>query len=364
MSRRDRIKDLYTIPSAQEKAALVSASAQTPTPTEQAPDRQRVKLPVGGAGPDAIGKPVAPNLGQERVPAGPIRSMGFALGRIEEETKALQKALASGLTIVELDPSLIDGSIIRDRLGSLESLDVESLMRSIEEKGQEVPILVRPHPSKSGHYQIAYGHRRLKVIAALGRKIKAFVRDLSDEDLIVAQGVENSERQDLSYIERALFAARIEARGFDRSVIMQALSTDKTELSKLISVAKGVPETIIEAIGPAPKAGRDRWIKLSKCIEDKAAAKRVERAVAEEDFASAATDERFIRVLNAASGPQPKAEKIQRKTWKSEWGPATVTVTRSSRGVEILFDTKADPGFADFVAEQLDELYNAFRTKL
>ncbi|PVE23484.1 plasmid partitioning protein RepB [Microvirga sp. KLBC 81] len=323
-----------------------------------------MKLPVGDARPDAVRNPAAPNVGQERIPAGPVRSMGFALGRIEEETKALQKALATGLTIVELDPSLIEGSVIRDRLGSLESLEVGSLVRSIEEKGQEVPILVRPHPSKSGHYQIAYGHRRLKAVAALGRKIKAFVRDLSDEELIVAQGVENSERQDLSYIERALFAARIEARGFDRSVIMQALSTDKTELSKLISVAKGVPEPIIEAIGPAPKAGRDRWIKLSKCLEDKAAAKRVEKALAEDDFASVDSDERFIRVLNAASGPQPRAQKVQRKTWKSEWGPASATVTRSSRGVEILFDTKSDPGFADFVAEQLDELYNAFRTKL
>lgn len=364
MSRRDRIKDLYSIPSAQEKAALVSAPVQAPTTAERAPEKSHMKLPVGDTGPDAIRKPIVPNAAQERVPAGPVRSMGFALGRIEEETKALQKALASGLTIVELDPSLIDGSIIRDRLGSLESLEIGSLMKSIEDKGQEVPILVRPHPSKSGHYQIAYGHRRLKAIAALGRKIKAFVRDLSDEDLIVAQGVENSERQDLSYIERALFAARIEARGFDRSVIMQALSTDKTELSKLISIAKGVPEFIIEAIGPAPKAGRDRWIKLSKCIEDKAAAKRVEKAIAEDDFASADSDERFIRVLHAASGPPPKADKVQRKTWKSEWGPATATVTRSNRGVEIFFDTKVDPGFADFVAEQLDELYNAFRTKL
>lgn len=364
MSRRDRIKDLYTIPSAQEKAALVSAPAPAPTSTEQSDDGRRVTLPVGEAGLDAIRKPVAPNAGQERVPAGPVRSMGFALGRIEEETKALQKALASGLTIVELDPSLIDVSIIRDRLDPLESLDVGSLIRSIEEKGQEVPILVRPHPSKNGHYQIAYGHRRLKAVTALGRKIKAFVRDLSDEDLIVAQGVENSERQDLSYIERALFAARIEARGFDRRVIMQALSTDKTELSKLISVAKGVPESIIEAIGPARKAGRDRWIKLSKCIDDRAAAKRVEKAIAENDFAALGSDERFIRVLNAASGPPLKAEKVQRKTWKSEWGPATATVTRSNRGVEILFDTKADPGFADFVTEQLDELYNAFRTKL
>jgi ParB family chromosome partitioning protein len=362
MSRRDRIKDLYSIPSAEEKAALASAPPQIQA--EPIPERQHAKSAVGDAETEAIKKPTLPNVGQERIPAGPVRSMGFALGRIEEESKALQKALASGQTIVELEPSLIEGSIIRDRLGSLESLDVESLMKSIEDRGQEVPILVRPHPTKNGQYQIAYGHRRLKAAAALGRKVKAFVRNLSDEELIVAQGVENSQRQDLSYIERALFAARIEARGFERSVIMQALSTDKTELSKLISVARSVPESIIEVIGPAPKAGRDRWIKLAKCIEDKAASKRVEKAVADDDFASADSDERFIRVLTAASGPRPKPEKVERKIWKSEWGPASATVTRSSKGIEILFDTTSDPDFADFVAGQLDELYTAFRTRL
>ena len=44
---------------------------------------------------------------------------------------------------------------------------------------------------------------------------------------------------------------------------MQALSTDKTELSKLLSVAKAVPSTIVKAIGPAPSAGRRRWMEIA-----------------------------------------------------------------------------------------------------
>ena len=76
---------------------------------------------------------------------------------------------------------------------------------------------------------------------------------MSDIESVVAQGVENSQREDLSYIERALFAARLEDRGFARTVIIDALATDKTELSKLISVARAVPNPSSTQLGPRPR---------------------------------------------------------------------------------------------------------------
>ena len=192
----------------------------------------------------------------ERAPAGPVRSMGLALDRMERESRDLEKALAAGAAVVELDPSLVDVSSVRDRLSESNDASFETFKQSIADRGQEVPILVRPHPANEGRYQVAYGHRRLRAAAALGRKVRAIVRELSDTESVIAQGIENSQRKDLSYIERALFAARLEDKGFERSVIIDALATDKGELSKLISVARAVPELVIEAIGPAPKAGR------------------------------------------------------------------------------------------------------------
>ena len=264
--------------------------------------------------------------------------MGLAFGRIEEENKAIHQALAAGATVVDLDPSLIEGSIVRDRLGGIEALDVQSLRRSIEERGQEVPILVRPHPSKTGRFQIAYGHRRLRAVSFLGRKVRAVVREMSDAELIVAQGIENSERRDLSYIERALFAHRLEARGFDRVIIMQALSVDKTELSRLIAVARDLPESLIVSIGPAPKTGRDRWVKLAKLLESKGAAKAAEKAIADPEFGEADSDTRFLRVFAAGSGPMTKSEKPQVIKWKSEIGPAVAKVTKTGKGVELFFE--------------------------
>jgi hypothetical protein len=58
-----------------------------------------------------------------------------------------------------------------------------------------------------GHFQVAYGHRRLRAAELLQIKVKAVVRYLSDIEMVVVQGKENSDRRDLSFIERAAATA-------------------------------------------------------------------------------------------------------------------------------------------------------------
>jgi ParB family transcriptional regulator, chromosome partitioning protein len=325
MSRKDRIKGLYQLPTEDEKLAM----ANSPKPLE--------------------------NKEKERVPAGPVRSMGLALGRIEEETKALQSALATGSQVVDLEPSMIDVSMVRDRLAG-DDASYEELRRSIQERGQEVPILVRPHPTAQGRFQVAYGHRRLRAVAELGGKIKAVVRTMTDAELVIAQGVENSARQDLSYIEKALFAARLEDRGFERTIIIDALSTDKGELSKLISVARAVPEEVIEAIGPAPKAGRRRWQALAEAIEKPATKKAVEKAAKDPSLAGLATDARFVKVLAAGTkATQEKGAKLDVVAVNTASGRKVAQVTKSGRDLKIAIDKKFDAAFADFLIGRLAE---------
>ena len=94
-----------------------------------------------------------------------------------------------------------------------------------------------PHPENAARYQIADGRRRLRACIALGRRVRAMVRPLSDQELVVAQGQENNAREDLAFIERGLFAASLEEGGYKRDTIMAALGIDKTGLSRLISTA-------------------------------------------------------------------------------------------------------------------------------
>jgi ParB family transcriptional regulator, chromosome partitioning protein len=330
MNRRDRIKDLYTLPTGDEKLAMANSG-------------------------DAVAGPPP-----QRVHAAPVRSMGLALDRIEQESRALHDALATGASIVELDTATVDPSIVRDRLPDSGAATFETLKQSIDEHGQEVPILVRPHPAHDGRYQIAFGHRRLKAVAALGRKVRAVVRTMTDVELITAQGVENSQREDLSYIERAVFAARLEDRGFARAVICDALATDKTELSKLISVARAVPEAVVNAIGPAPKAGRRRWLGFAELFQNAGARRAAEKVAKDPDLAAADTDTRFLRVLAAISSPRSVPPVMN---WKSSTGSASAKVTRTPKAINVTFDSSADAAFAEFVVSRFDQLYTEFQSQ-
>ena len=47
-------------------------------------------------------------------------------------------------------------------------------------------------------------------------------------------------------------------------LVIAALSSDKADVSRYVSLARTIPEEIAMVIGPAPKAGRARWIDLAK----------------------------------------------------------------------------------------------------
>ena len=206
-------------------------------------------------------RPIAGFLPQQRS-GGPVGGITRTLGNITEKMERasdLERQLAEGQTIIDIDPDLIDGSFVTDRL-EIDPFELGQLVEQIREHGQQVPILVRPHLEAKGRYQVAYGHRRLAATKALGIKVRAVVRQLTDDQLVVSQGQENSARTNLSYVERALFALRLEQRGFGRDIIMAALGVDKAALSKMLIVTRQVPLALISAIGPAPEIGRRRWL--------------------------------------------------------------------------------------------------------
>jgi ParB family transcriptional regulator, chromosome partitioning protein len=298
-----------------------------------------------GAARDNPAPPVsAPHLGTMS------RGAVGAVGRSIEQLRAQ--------SVVELETSLIDPSFVADRLDVSEE-HYRALVLSIREHGQQVPILVRPHPQKEGRYQIAFGRRRLLAVIELGRKIRAIIKPLSDEELVVAQGQENSARKDLTFIEKALFAARLEQAGYARETIMAALTVDKTALSRLISAAVKIPQDIIETIGSAPSVGRDRWVDLSTKLERSGAMTNARAVVAESSFQGLSSDDRFDRVLAAVT---PKPTRMQRQTaLKSGDGARFGYFKEDARTVSVSIDKKIAGDFASHLLTTLPELYAAFR---
>nr|AHH29568.1 RepB [Rhizobium mesoamericanum CCGE 501] len=305
----------------------------------------------------------AANLEEEaplRGPAGPVRSMALTLGRMEEESRAMQEALLSGERVVELDPDLIDMSFVRDRLAELPQDLADELVRSIEESGQEVPILVRQHPQDAARYQVVYGHRRLQALRLLGRKVQAIIRKLDDVDVVIAQGIENSARRNLSYIERAVFAFNLASKGFERPVIMKALSTDKTELSKLISVAKSIPMDVIMAIGAAPAAGRRKWIALAQDWGN-ATTSRLQGLLASENFAAQESDRRFELVVNELA-TKPDRRAVTEYEWSpKQSGRIKGRIRSAGNSFTLALKTGDAADFGEYISRHLDELYDAFK---
>ena len=289
-----------------------------------------------------------------RVKTGAIGAMGSSLRQLTETAKAasrLQEQLAAGSFVAEIEPDKIDVSPVADRIVTEVDPGFDELVESFKTSGQQVPILVRPHGK--GRYQIAYGHRRARVAAKLGIKVKALVRELTDAELVVAQGKENLDRKDLSYIERAQFARGLEAQGFERPVIMAALSTDKTDLSRYLSVANAIPGKIVQAIGPAPRTGRPRWVALSEKIE--ADPSIADAVIAGSEFKALDSDARFVAVFNAFAAPAPKSI-----SWACE---KAAKIDQKPDRTVLTIDERRAPEFGAWLAGRLDELYREFQRK-
>lgn len=281
-----------------------------------------------------------------------LREQNDRLSRAEE----IERRLAEGQAVIELDASSIEPSFMQDRMPG----NIDGLLASIREQGQQVPILVRPHPDRPGRYQVAFGHRRLRALSELGLPVKAIVRDLTNEQLVVAQGQENNEREDLTFIEKARFAHRLNKQ-FSREIVIAAMSIDKSNLSKMVLLVDALPPELIDAIGAAPGVGRPSWQQLAELVEKAAPQVDATKFAASEEVQALPSADRFKAVISNLK-PRQIARGLP-DIMSTPDGDRLAQVTQSKAKLEITIDRKATPDFAAFVLEHLPALYQAHRAK-
>lgn len=317
-----------------------------------------------------------PAAAPKRATSAAVKAMGLTLGSLSQEAQEagrLREMLAAGERVVEIDPQLLERSPFLDRLsdGARNDEDFAALKASMAEHGQQVPVLVRPHPDPEkatrGLYQIAYGHRRAQAARELGLPVRAVVRTLDDAALALAQGKENAERRALSFIERAFFAKALLDHGFDRATAQVALSVHKSEMTRLLQVTENVPLDIVQAIGPAPKAGRPRWMELGELLAaDRGGLAHDEIAL--RAFREADSDTRFQRLFDrlqasakrrAAGGATGGATGGARRIADAQ-GRVLGEVAVAGKAARLTIPASAGSGFADFVADELPRLHAAF----
>lgn len=288
-----------------------------------------------------------------------------------DEMAAQAGKLLEGETIVELDPAMIDDSFAKDRF-SLESEDyqeeLEKVVSAVRERGQDTPVLVRPHPQQPGRYMLVFGHLRRLTAVRLGRKVRAVVKEMTDREHVIAQGQENNGRANTSFIEKAVFAADIVNRHFDddNSTVMAALGADKSTLSKMLAVA-GLPDALLRGIGRATRVGRDRWYDLKLLLDKPSNLDAALKFIASPPVAAMSSDDRFDALAaylkaNKAGAPAKKSAPA-----RSSWAPADgrLAAETVSEGKKFTLALKARGpdarAFGDYLTERLDQLYEEFR---
>ena len=287
--------------------------------------------------PDAASGPPAPQPARPRYSKGAIGAVGQSIAQLK--SRALE----------EIPPDLIDDAGLKDRLGE-DPAEFEALKDSLRDYGQQVPVLLRHDPNYEGRYQIVYGRRRVAALKALRMSVKAMVRDLNDRDLIVAQGQENAARRDLTFIEKANFARQMVEHGFERKVICAALHIDKTVISRMLSVVEGVPVKLITAIGPAPAAGRDRWMKLAKALDGRDPKPVIAALDAER------SDARFEQALAQALNRPAKAPAPPARDLTGDTGRIARARTAGGR-LTLTLDQKDTGAFQDWLVENIAEIH-------
>ena len=126
---------------------------------------------------------------------------------------------------------------------------LEALADDIRRVGVLQPVVVRPAPDWNG-YLLVFGERRYRAALQAGlTHLPALVRrDLSDADVLEMQWQENSQREDIDDIDKAMHLKRWkETRGFSWSEMAEKIHLSRRHLLRMQQMAE-MPEAILELV--------------------------------------------------------------------------------------------------------------------
>lgn len=290
-----------------------------------------------------------------------ISNVGRVLSQLTEDS------------IISLDPAKVERSPYKDRFENDVEADkeLEALKLSISSEGQKIPILVRPHPSKSGHYQLAYGYRRWAAVKAImaeserpeAVKIKAYVRELTDRQLIEEQSLENGVRENLTWIEQAMWAVQLKSAGLSHRAICPILGLSEAAISHLFRVTDIIPEDIVYAIGRAKGVGRPKWTAFADLLKNSNKADAVRGIVKTIEFAQADGAERIAQATRAVSEiPRNGEGKMLDEVRDFALDKRVFGRMKSSSSGTTVIIPKEEVAFARWLADRMPDLMREYQS--
>jgi len=130
-------------------------------------------------------------------------------------------------------------------------------------------------------------------------------------------------------------------------------------MSRLLQVTEMVPLSVVQAVGPAPKAGRPRWLALGELLR-KDAAGVADAEMGSAEFAEAESDMRFQRLfssLEAARRTKRGRPKRVAQEIESEDGKVIASVIKSGKVTRLTIPESAGKDFVKYLVSRLPDLH-------
>lgn len=126
-----------------------------------------------------------------------------AIAAVERTAAAEGLITVPGARLARLDPNDIVPNAHQPR-SVFDPDELAELVHSIREFGVLQPIVVRPHPTEPGKFELVMGERRLRATKEAGlESIPAVVKDTADEAMLRDALLENLHRSQLNPLEEA-----------------------------------------------------------------------------------------------------------------------------------------------------------------
>jgi ParB family chromosome partitioning protein len=217
-------------------------------------------------------------------------------------------------SIVSVNPFRCRVWELHDRLeGQITEETCKAEIESFSKHGQLIPALGRPlRNDPDFEVELIYGARRLFAARHINMPLKVELRELSDQEAIIAIDIENRQRLEVSPYERGISYTQWLREGYFKSQddICRVLRLTPSRVSRLLKVAR-LPSVIVNAF-QAPQDIREEWaLELVDAFEDpqrRASTVQKARAIGATKTRPAA---RVIyqQLLSTASGRRPKPSK-------------------------------------------------------
>lgn len=124
---------------------------------------------------------------------------------------------------------------------------LRELTESVLAHGVLQPLLARPH-GEDGKYQLLAGERRLRAALRAGlAEVPVYVRELNDQEAMIATLLENLQREDLNPMEAA--------RGLE--ALRNVMDATHDQLAETLGLARGTVSNLLRLLKLDPALQRD-----------------------------------------------------------------------------------------------------------